>query len=233
VGVPADRQRESVSLHRFAGMSAIVLGLSYVAITAMYVVGGALPDDPAERLRHLDANATAWWLILGLSVLTDLLFLPVMWSLFQLLKHVSTAAMLAGTGLVGVFIVLDLTITWPNFAALISLSDQFATAADETQRTVVLGAATYAVDVLSSSLFGVFAILVPAAGIFVISLAMLKRGFGRLAAYTGLATGVFGLVAIVGPIVVDVAGAAAILASVLTTVWILVVGFKLVRVSSP
>jgi hypothetical protein len=143
------------------------------------------------------------------------------------LKDVNRNAMLAGTGLVGLFVVLDLAVTWPNYAALITLGEKYVAAADDTQRAVLLGAATYATDVLSSGLFGVYAILVPAAGIFVIGLVMLKGGFGRVASYLGVATGVLGLVSVVGPLVVESAGTAAVLTSVLTTLWVLLMGYRL------
>jgi Domain of unknown function (DUF4386) len=218
---------DSASSRRVGGLSAVALGLSYIAITVLYLIGGALPDDPAGRLTHLADHAATWWMILVLSVATDLLFLPVMWALYVLLKDVSRNAMLAGTGLVGLFVVLDLAVTWPNYSVLISLGDAFAAATDDSQRAALLAAATYAVEVLSSGLWGVYAILVPAAGIFVIGLVMLKGGFGKVTAYVGLATGILGVVSVAGPLVVDAAEVAAILAAILTTVWVLLVGYKL------
>jgi hypothetical protein len=155
-----------------------------------------------------------------------------MWSLYRLLKDINKNAMLAGTGLVGLFVVLDLAVTWPNYSALITLGDKYVAATDDTQRTVLLGAANYAVEVLSSSLFGVYAILVPAVGYFVIALVMLKGAFGKVAAYLGMASGIVGVIAVVGPLVVDTDDTAAILAAILTTVWVLLVGYKLLSPAS-
>jgi hypothetical protein len=214
-------------------VSAIVLGVSYIVITALYLVGGALPSGTEERLRHLADHTAVWWAILALSVATDLLFVPVMWSLYGLLAHVRKRAMLAGTGLVGLFVVLDLAVTWPNYSTLITLGDKYVAASDATQRVVLLGAANYAAEVLSSGLFGFYAILVPSAGIFAIGLAMLKGSFGKVAAYLGMATGVLGAVAVVGPLVVDAAGTAAIVTSILTTAWVLLVGYKLLTPATP
>lgn len=215
------------SLHRAGGLSAVALGVSYVAITGLYVAGGALPDDPAERLRHFADHSTAWWAILALSVATDLLFLPVIWALYKLLRPINANGALAGTVLIGLFVVLDLAVTWPNYSALITTGEKLA--ADDTQRTVLLGAATHSLEVLSSGLFGVYAILIPAAGIFVIGLVMLKGGFGKAAAYVGIATGVLGVISVAGPIFLEAAGLTAIGASVLTTVWVFLVGYKLLR----
>ena len=214
---------------RVGGLSAIALGVSYIAIIGLYLLSGELPSGAEERLRHLADHTTVWWMILGLSVATDLLFLPLMWSLYMLLRDVNKNAMLAGTGLVGLFVLLDLTVTWPNYSALITLGDKYVAAGDDTQRAVLLGAANYANEVLSSGLFGVYAILVPAVGYFVIGLVMLKGAFGKVAAYLGMAAGIVGVISVVGPLVVDAVGMAVILASILTTVWVLLVGYKLLN----
>jgi len=192
------------------------------------------PSELRSDLHTLsgESHTTVWWIILGLSLATDLLFVPVMWSLYRLLKDINKNAMLAGTGLVGLFVVLDLAVTWPNYSALITLGDKYVAATDDTQRTVLLGAANYAVEVLSSSLFGVYAILVPAVGYFVIALVMLKGAFGKVAAYLGMASGIVGVIAVVGPLVVDTDDTAAILAAILTTVWVLLVGYKLLSPAS-
>jgi hypothetical protein len=232
VDAPAAHRPEDTALYRVGGLSAVGIGVSYIAITALYVISGPLPADVTSRLRHFADHTTAWWTILALSIGTDLLFLPVMCSLYRLLKHINTSAVLAGTALVGLFIVLDLAVTWPNFSVLITLGDEFVAASDENQRTVLLAAATYAVEVLSSGSFGVYVILLPAAGIFIIGLVMLKSGLGKVAAYLGIATGVLGVIAVVGPIVVDAARTAAIFTSILTTLWVLVVGYQLLRIAA-
>jgi ABC-type bacteriocin/lantibiotic exporter with double-glycine peptidase domain len=58
---------------------------------------------------------------------------------------------------------------------------------------------------------------------------MLRGVFNRATAYVGLATGFFGILSVVGPFVLNALGTTVILASVLTTVWVLLVGYRLVR----
>jgi Domain of unknown function (DUF4386) len=213
------------------GLCAVGLGAAYLVITALYLRGGALPNNAEERLHHLAEHTSTWWWILGLSVATDLLFVPVLWALYAVLKNVNRTMMLAGTSLVALFIVLDLAITWPNYAVLITLSERYAAVAGGDQSTV-LGAANYAVEVLSSGLLGVYIILVPALGIFLIGMVMLHSTFGKTAAVTAIATGVLGVVSVAGPLFVDGAGMVAVVASLLTTVWVLLVGFKLLASAS-
>ena len=67
-----------------------------------------------------------WSGILGLSVVTDLLFVPVALSLYLALKEITRNAMLVATAFVGLFVVLGLAVTWSNYASLIVLSGDCA-----------------------------------------------------------------------------------------------------------
>jgi hypothetical protein len=58
---------------------------------------------------------------------------------------------------------------------------------------------------------------------------MLNGAFGRAAAYIGVLTGLLGIVAVVGPYVWSQLGSVVILTSLLTTAWIFLVGYRLVR----
>jgi len=212
-------------------MSAIVLSMSYIIITVLYVMGGALPSGGEEWLKHIAKHTLEWKAILGFSVLTDFLFVFVLWSLYWALKEINRNATLAGIGFVGLFVVLDLAVTWPNYSSLISLSTKYAIATNDTQRMAFVAAANYAYGVLSSSLFAVYAILVPALGISIIGLVMLKGTFSKVTAYLGVVTGILGIISVVGPFFLTALGMVAIITSVLTTVWVLFVGFKLLKLS--
>jgi hypothetical protein len=218
-------------LYRVGGMSAIVLSMSYIIITVLYVMGGALPSGGEEWLKHIAKHTLEWEAILGFSVLTDFLFVFVLWSLYWALKEINRNATLAGIGFVGLFVVLDLAVTWPNYSSLISLSTKYAIATNDTQRMAFVAAANYAYGVLSSSLFAVYAILVPALGISIIGLVMLKGIFSKVTAYLGVVTGILGIISVVGPFFLTALGMVAIITSVLTTVWVLFVGFKLLKLS--
>ena len=216
-------------LYRAGGISAIALGLSYLVIIALYVLGGVPPVEPEAWLEHLSGHATAWWAILGLSVLTDFLFVPVALALYWALKPVNRNAVLAGTSLLLSFVVLDLAVTWPHYSSLITLSGNYAAATNDAQRAAIVATAGYPTAVLTSTLVGVYAILVPSVGLLVIGLVMLRGAFSRITAYSGVASGVLGIVAVVGPFVVSGLGLAVVVASLFTTVWVFLVGFRLYR----
>src|SRR5712691_6359165 len=99
-------------LYRVGGISALVLGLAYIATIALYVPVGAPPSGAEARLTYLAGKTTVWWAILALSVLTDFLFVPVALSLYLALKRLNRNAMLLASACMGLFIVLDLAVTW-------------------------------------------------------------------------------------------------------------------------
>jgi hypothetical protein len=215
-------------LYRAGGISALVLGVAYIIIIPLYAEAGAPPSDGEAWLKYLAGKTTVWWAILGLSVLTDLLFVPVALSLYLALKGVSRNTMLVATAFVGLFIVLDLAVTWPNYASLITLSGKYAAAANGTQQATYVAAANYASAVLASRLEAVYSILTLSLGILLIGLVMLKSSFGKTSAYLGIVTGFLGIAAVASTF-----GLIVILASVLTTVWVLFIGYQLVRLSQP
>jgi hypothetical protein len=227
IGVPG-RQ----ALYRVAGICAIALGLSYLAITALYIaVGGAAPSGGGEIwFDYLAGQSATWWGIVGLSALTDVLFLPLAAALYSALATVNRTAMLIGAGLLLLFAVLDLAVTQLNFGVLITLSDAYAATSDETERTALVAAANYPAAVLDSALWAVYVLLVPGLGILAISLVMLRGGdFGRIAAYVGVLTGIGGIVSVSGALFWQPLAFVAIPTSVLTTIWVFLVGYRLLR----
>lgn len=216
-------------LYRVGGISALVLGIGYIIIIALYVPVGAPPRGAEARLMYLAGKTTLWWSILGLSVLTDFLFVPVAFSLYFALKGINKKVMLLATSCVGLFVVLDLTITWTNYASLITLSSNYAAATNETERAVFVTAAIYPSILLESNLLFVYNTLTLSVGILMTGLVMLRGVFSKSTAYVGLITGILGMVAVVGPFLVTALGAAIIIASILTTIWVLFAGYRLYR----
>jgi hypothetical protein len=94
-------------LYRVGGISALLLGIAYIITIPLYVHVGAPPSDGEAWLQYLAGKTTVWWAILGLSVLTDVLFVPVALSLYLALKGVNRNAMLLATAFVGLFTVLQ------------------------------------------------------------------------------------------------------------------------------
>src|SRR6266568_6794921 len=212
-------------LYRVGGISALVLGLAYIATIALYVPVGAPPSGAEARLTYLAGKRTVWWAILGLSVLTDFLFVPVALSLYLALKRINRNAMLVATAFVGLFVVLDMAVTWTNYASLLTLSGLHAASTNDVQRAAYVAAANYASAVLASHTEVFYSIIDLSVAILIIGFVMLKEKgiFSRTTAYLGLAAGIFGIVSIAGFFVIIIINA------VLTTVWVLFVGYRLFR----
>jgi hypothetical protein len=219
--------------YRVGGLSALLLGLAYVLIVALYVSAGAPPRGGEAWLTYAAGKTAAWWAIVGLSVLTDVLFVPVAVALYVALRRVDRTLLPLGTACVGLFVVLDLAVTWPNIAALVALSGSYAAATTDAERAASVAAATYASAVLTSTLVGVYSIADLSVGILLIGLVMLRSPFGKATAYLGVATGILGIVSVAGPLLVSALGPLIILTSVLTTVWVLLVGYRLYRLGQP
>jgi hypothetical protein len=225
--VTASDARESDErwLYRAGGIAAVLLGVGYLAIFALYAQAGAPPIGAGGRtwLEYFRGRTTVWWAIVGFSVLTDLLFIPVALSLYAALKFFNRTAMQVAIALIGLFVVLDLAVTWTHFASLITLSDHYAAAADDIERAADIAAATAASSVLGSHLFVVYAIVLLSVAILTIGIVMLNAGFGRIAPYLGIATGILGVASLSG------SGVTIILNAVFATGWLFFVGVRLLR----
>jgi hypothetical protein len=87
--------------------------------------------------------------------------------------------------------------------------------------------------VLESGLLFVYNTLVLAIGILMTGFVMLNGIFGKSIAYLGLATGILGVVSVVGPFFVSALSVTIIFTPFLTTVWVLFVGYRLHRLGAP
>jgi hypothetical protein len=185
---------------------------------------GAPPSGDGEAwLSYLAGKTTIWWAILGLSVLTDILFIPVGLGLYFALKRFDRPAMLLATSLVGLFVGLDLAVTWTGYASLLNLSSRHASATSDAQRAAYVAAAHAASAMLTSPLEVVYAIVTLSSAILVIGLVMRKGLFPRGTAWLGVVTGLLGIVSLAGLAVTI------ILNALCATVWLFLVGVRLYR----
>ena len=115
-------------MYRLGAISAFVLVIGYLIITALYVPVYPFPDEGQAMLEYLDGKTSVWWAIIGFSALTDFLYALIAFSLYQALKGINRDAMVVATGCMWLFVVLELATTWPNYAVLITLSEGYAAA---------------------------------------------------------------------------------------------------------
>lgn len=213
------------SLRRAGGLAAIAIGVAYIVVIALYARAGAPPVGGEAWLAYLAGKTAIWWGIVGVSVLTNFLFVPVALSLYVALKAIHRNAMLIAVACVGMFVVLELAVNWTSYAALIVLSGDYASATNDIQRAASIAAASYPSAVIASPLALVYAIGTLSFGILIIGVVMLKGVFNKVTAWLGIFTGILGLAAVAGLSI------AVILNAVFATVWLFFAGYRLIRFS--
>src|SRR3989475_2876537 len=211
--------------YRVGGIAALVLGVAYIIIVFLYARVGSPPTGSEAWFKYLPGKTKVWWVILGLSVFTDFLYVPLAFALYLALKAINRNAMLLATAFVGLFVVLDLAVTWSHYASVLVLYSNYSRATDDIQRAGYLAAANYASAILASRLEIVYAIVTLSFAILVIGFVMLGGVFNKITAYLGLATGILGIVSLAGLTLTIIMNA------LFATAWILVVGYRLCRLA--
>jgi hypothetical protein len=227
----ATNERDERSIYEVGWLAAMAFVIGYIAIFPLYASVGPPPETGAAWLAYGTGKTAVWWAILGLSVATDFLLIPIAFALYDALRRVDRTAMRIAVALVGSFVVLDLAVTWSNFASLITLTERYAVASSDAQRAISVTAAESATAVLSSPMLGAYSILTLSAAILIVGSVMRRGEFGAATAYLGFATSLLGILSVAGGLFVPELGTLIIPASVLTTVWVLLVGLRFRRLA--
>lgn len=206
------------------GTAALLVAAGYVATIPLFTAVGAPPTGAQARLEyHAAVGATAWWAIVALSVATDLLLVPVAIGLYAALRRVSPPAMMLATALSLLFVTLDMAVTWPAHASLISLGLEYA-AAPSGARPLLVAAASYPAGVLDSLLIAVYSVLTLSLGIMATGIVMLRAGFGRATAAAGVLTGVTGIASLAETVASGSFPLLAVVTTLLTIAWLVLAG---------
>ena len=218
-------------IYRVGGLSALVLGIGYLlTIIVMITYAGGFPPPGIEaRLAFFTEHAAGWWVVSALMIFTDLLYVPVFLALYQALKGINKYMMALALACEGLFVVLDLAITWTAYSSLITLGGNYAVATSDAQRATIVAAAGYPSASIDSSLLGIYIILIPALGLLLASLVMRRGIFGKALAYLGVIAGICGILAGVGPIFVSDLDKVQYINASLALIWFFVTGIKLYK----
>ena len=216
----AERQR----FYMVGGIAALVLGVGYVVIFGLYARTGAPPSGGEAWFSYLPGKTTLWWTILWISVFTDVLYVPIALALYQALGATHRIAMQLASAFVGLFVALDLTVTWSHYASILVLFGKYAAATNEVDRASYIAAANYGSAVLTSPLEIVYSIVTLSAGILIIGIVMVRERFDKVTGYLAVATGVLGIASLTR------SGYAIVGNALFATVWLFFVGYRLCRV---
>ncbi len=225
MGVDAGGVVDQKYWYRVGSIAAIVLGIGYIIILPLYAHVGAPPSGGEAWFNYLPGKTAIWWAILALSVFTDFLYVPLALALYLALKRVNRNAMLLATAFIGLFVGLDLAVTWSHYASILILYSKYCATTSDVQRAGYLAAANYGSAVLTSPLEVAYAIVTLSCGILVTGVVMLRGAFDKITAYLALATGVFGIASLTG------LSAAIIGNALFATAWLFFVGYRLYRLA--
>lgn len=213
---------------RTGGLAALLLAAGYVVTMPLFATVGAPPAGALARIEYHMTGTTAWWWIVALSVLTDLLYVPVSIALYTALRRRNQPAMLVASAFIILFVVLDLAVLWPAKVSMITLGGAYATATIE-HRAWLLASAGYPSAVLDSALTAVYSVLTLGIGILATGLVMLRTGFGRATAIVGVATGVVSIASVAETMLTGTFPVLVVGASLLTVIWLVGIGLVLLR----
>lgn len=213
-------------LYRAGGIAAFVLVVGYFLTFPVYGLVGFYPEGTAERLAYFAERTMGWWILTGLMVSTDLLYIPVWLALYRAMQVTGKNVMLLASAFIGCFVVLDLAVTWTAHAALIAFGSEYANATNEAQRVMLTAAAGYPSAILDSPLLGIYAILLPSLGVLLTTYAMARARSGK---YTVLLGWVVALTGIIAGLFSGALPMMPVVNALLAMVWFLFVGWNLFK----
>lgn len=218
------------SLYRLGGTAALII-VALVIVQIIFFVVWPPPgfgSDVSTVMGYftlLQNNRLLGLLHLDLLLMVDYVLLLLMFlALYIVLKRVSQSLMAIAMALVFV----GIAAYFPSNTAfsMLSLSDQYATATTDVQRTMLLAAGQAILASLQSTTFYVSYILMSAAGL-IISAVMLRRDniFSKVTAYVGILASVLSL----GLFVPTVGLLLSLISLIPTVMWYILIALRLFR----
>jgi hypothetical protein len=219
--------QKSSGLYRAGGISMMIVGLLYFVFVALLGALGSSFSSSETALMRFAGEAPTVQAAFGLGILADLFFIPAVVALYSALSRLNRNAMVVAVGFLGLYIVLDFAVTNFSFLALVPLSKNYLAATSDAQRAAYVAAADYVLAVIAISA-PISSYLVPSIGILIASLVMLNGVFSRAVAILGIVTAALGMVyasTVVLPGILP--GGFVAVATVLSGVWLVLVGAKI------
>lgn len=226
--VPAGIDTGTKWILRTGAICAFAVVAGYLATFPLYAWVGIPPSTGIEAQLDFGSHADGWWIIACLMVVTDILLLPLFLALYQALKETGRYLMRLGVACIGLFVALDIAITWTAHSVLIAGGTEYAAATSDAARAAVAASAAYPSAVLESPVAGLCAIVLPSLGILLAGLVMLQGVFNKPTAYLALAAGATAF-AFMGSYVFEALSALRIVNALLVTAWYGFAGAGLLR----
>lgn len=214
-------------LVRIGGVAALLAAAVWIAGTVLAFVTTPPTSGGTATLQYIAAHRSmyilkqALWLApLGLTAVLFLAFYPALERFNRSLALLSVVLGVMAWGI---------SLAWPTTGegapALVVLSDQYVAAATPAQQAPFVAAAE---SLIATNATPAAPGILETISILVVSLAMLSGGLPRGVAYLGIVTGALG---VVGEALRTVLGSAYAVYGALLLVWLVAVGWALLRVA--
>jgi len=177
-------------IYRVGGICLFLSGIIFITVAILSMILGPAPSSAESYLQSMASNILVAELNFGLYALSDFLFLPVLLALFLSLKQIHKNAMLIAAGLMALYVIFDFGITEMNSLTLVSLTQNYAAATTDAQRSTILASAGYALATLPIATFCSY--FVSSIGLIIVGLVMLKGIFNKPTALLAIAAGIEG-----------------------------------------
>ena len=213
-------------VYKVGGICLFIAGMIFIVVVILSMLLGPAPSSSEAYLQSLAINTLVARVNFGLYALSDILFIPVLLALFLSLKPINKSAMLIAAGLMAFYVITDFGITELNSLMLVSLTQKYAAAANDLERSIAISAATYALATLPLATFCSY--LVSSVSLVIIGMVMLNGVFNKPTALLAITAGVEGTL---GAFYVIVPALTAFLVPALITygLWALFAGTRLFR----
>lgn len=157
------------------GISGIAIGIGYIIITIAFIQAGfPLPTDAMSWVNYLPGNYNLWWTIIWLSIITNLLYLPFAYILFELLKNNHFIKLLISLVLFTLFVFLELSITWSKYPALLDLVSRYHSISDGEMKLIHLAAIETVSAEFQTPVTNFYMIFIPSVATILACVAMFK-----------------------------------------------------------
>lgn len=214
------------SLYRAGGAAALIAAALVLVEVIGFIVSGPQPTTVAGWFTLLQGNRLLGLVDLYLlEIVAWALFVPMFLALYKALRQANESYLAIAMAIAFVGIA-DYIATNAAFNMLY-LSDQYAAATTDAQRSLFLSAGQAMLAMSPAAGFNMGLLLVSAAGL-IISVVMLRSNiFGKVTAYMGILANVFGLAYYIGLAVPAIGGILLGASGLLFLIWIVLVGVRL------
>jgi hypothetical protein len=169
---------------QLAGFAMLFGGILVLIVAVTSFLMGSPPADSPDYFIALETHLGAAWLTFGLYSMADLLMVVALPGLYLAFRRANRQALLAGLSVTAAYLVVDLGVTELNSLTLVRLAGHRAGTAGAAERAAIQDATTYALATPPAGTF--FSYFVSSVGLLIVTLVMLRAGFGRWLSLLGI-----------------------------------------------